>query len=88
MNNITKKVISLEEDERASLYKGLFDSPEGKLVLEDLRVRCYFYGSSALPDPNGHINDPYAVYMNEGMRSVMLYIQTQLEHEPKGTNNA
>ena len=69
MIDLEKQHQLLEMDESAiqRLYLRVFDNHDGKLVLEDLRNRCYFYVSTA--------GDP----LKEGMRCTVLHIETQLQ---------
>ena len=57
--------------EVAKLYQKLFCTVEGKLVLQDLKNRCFFDVSTYNGDPNDTIK-------NEGMRSVVLHINNQI----------
>jgi hypothetical protein len=50
----------------------VFNSDDGQLVLEDLRQRCYIYA------PTLHDN-PQVTAAHEGMRSVVLMIETRLK---------
>ena len=61
--------------ENQKLYRVIFDTPEGKKVLEDLAKRCFenytTYDSS----------DSKKIYFNEGRRSVYKYITNLLEKD-------
>jgi len=57
-------------------YKQIFNSPEGKSVLEDLKKRCSFYSTS-------HIKgDSHESAFLEGTRSVILFINNMLTKKP------
>ena len=57
-------------------YKQVFNSPEGKNVLEDLKKRCSFYSTS-------HIKgDSHESAFLEGTRSVILFINNMLNKKP------
>ena len=57
-------------------YKQIFNSPEGKEVLEDLKKRCSFYSTS-------HIKgDSHESAFLEGTRSVILFINNMLNKKP------
>ena len=57
-------------------YKQVFNSEEGKLVLEDLKKRCSFYTTS-------HIKgDSHESAFLEGTRSVILFINNMLNRKP------
>ena len=65
MNNKDLKQLELA-------YKQIFNSPEGKEVLEDLKKRCSFYSTS-------HIKgDSHESAFLEGTRSVVLFIKNML----------
>jgi len=57
-------------------YKQIFNSTEGKEVLEDLKKRCSFYSTS-------HIKgDSHESAFLEGTRSVVLFINNMLNKKP------
>ena len=61
----------------AALYKQVFNSPNGKLVFQDLCTRFgMFHSSYAAGDPHG-------TAFNEGQRSVMLYINESMNFDLK-----
>lgn len=66
-------LVEMDQDEIAQLYKTVFSTPEGKLVLQDLENRCYFRA----PTPMDHGDRP------EGMRMVYLHILTWLDYLPQ-----
>ena len=62
-------------------YRELFNSPEGKVILEDLGKRFSMHGTTFVPDSNETI-------YREGQRSVLLLIHgmmtnTELTTEEK-----
>jgi hypothetical protein len=60
-----------------ALYKQVFNSPNGKLVFQDLCTRFgMFHSSYAAGDPHG-------TSFNEGQRSVMLYINESINFDLK-----
>lgn len=80
---LRRKLASLSEVEIVRLYKTVFDSPEGRLVLEDLRQRGFYDAPTYDPVPHG-------MGVNEGMRDIILHIQNQVyrdlsTEEPKET---
>lgn len=58
--------------ELVSSYKRLFDSPDGKIVLDDLRNFCGQNKTSV----NSELNNPYQVFFAEGKRRVFLRIDS------------
>ena len=69
MNNKDLKQLELA-------YKQIFNSPEGKEVLEDLKKRCSFYSTS-------HIKgDSHESAFLEGTRSTVLFINNMLNKKP------
>ena len=75
MSVLTDKLMELKEEEIINLYKRVFDSEDAQLMLEDLKNRCYVNVTSFTGDRQGDFN--------EGMRSVILHIQTQLDYKPQ-----
>ena len=73
-NLLQDKLDTLDEEQVAKLYQTVFQSGEGQLVLEDLRNRCYIYTTTSIG-----MTDYDRLY--EGMRTVVLHIQTQLNYE-------
>ncbi len=71
-NPLQDKLDTLDEERVAKLYKTVFESEEGQLVLEDLKNRCW----TKAPLPYGEEGQ-----RAEGRRSVVLHIQTQLDYE-------
>lgn len=53
-------------------YQRLFDSEDGKVVLNDLMRSCYFYRTTAEASP-------HETYFNEGQRAVVLRILETLK---------
>lgn len=74
-NPLQDRLNTLDEDQVAQLYKNVFDSEEAELVLEDLKNRCFAKVTSF----NG---DAIQTCFNEGMRSVLLHIENQINLEP------
>lgn len=88
MNEITKKVMAMDPEERSGIFKRIFSGIDGKLLLEDLKIRCSEYDSMAKPDPQGPVVDPYTLYFTEGQRSVVKYIESMIEYEPQEKSDA
>lgn len=59
-----------EMKERAQAYKRLFQTDDGKLVLEDLERFCGFHNTSV----SEQSPDAYQTFFNEGKRRVYLRI--------------
>ena len=64
------KLKELDPQQLANLYKTVFDNADAKLVLEDLKNRCFYYA----PLPFGEQG-----MRSEGMRQVVLTIESFLE---------
>jgi len=79
MSELTNKLMTFDDESVAMLYKRVFDSVDAKLVLEDLRNRCFVKISSCNINMN---NTSERTIFNEGMRSVVLHIESQLNYEP------
>lgn len=70
-------------------YKQAFGSEHGKRVIADLKVLARFNHALIPLGDNGHI-DPYEVMRREGMRSVIIHIETMMNKdldEEKGITN-
>ncbi len=74
-NPLHDKLLTLDEERVAKLYQTVFGSGEGQLVLEDLRNRCFVKTSTF----EGF--EPISL-INEGKRTVVLHIETQINYEP------
>lgn len=74
MNEVRKKLMELTESEIAALYKTVFGTPEGALVLEDLKDRFFWYA----PVPLGE-NGQRAI----GMIDVIRTIERNKEYTPE-----
>jgi len=83
-NPLHEKLLTLDEERVAKLYQNVFGDDEGQLVLQDLKNRCFVNFSTAF----GTVADGKVFYSaeeqqnNEGMRTVFLHIQTQIDYEP------
>ena len=76
---LLKVLSTLADGELAQLYKNVFDSVDGQLVLEDLRHRCYIYTDLPLGEPGQR---------GEGRRNVVTHIETQLSYDPEEAKDA
>ena len=75
-NPLQDKLKTLNAEEVAQIYKNLFSSIDGQLLLEDLKNRC-FYFAPLIDEHEGR------TYFNDGMRSVVLHITNQIEYQPE-----
>ena len=78
MSEVNEKLQEMNPVDVSNIYKRIFDTPDGKLMLEDLRNRCYVKVSSYHHQTNS--ND---VLFNEGMRAVVLHIESQINFTPE-----
>jgi len=76
MPDLTEKLTELDEGQLAAIYKRIFDSPDGQLMLEDLKNRC-FVKTTPFTGHNSETN------FNSGMQAVVLHIQTQINYKPE-----
>lgn len=77
-----------EKKELALTYQKLFASPDGRLVLNDLK-RIARSNEVIKPVDTLGRTDPFEVVRNEGKRAVMVYIDNQLAktfNQPKQEN--
>lgn len=58
------------DDELNALYKDVFSTDKGMLVLQDIANRCFVYAPAISTDPK----------QADGMRSVFLSIQTRIKN--------
>jgi hypothetical protein len=65
----------VNEIERHDLYKMVFDSPNGQLILKDLADRHRIFQTTFVT------NDPYATAFNEGRRAVILDLIRFINHD-------
>lgn len=72
-----KELEKMDAEALSRLYMRVFNSDDGMLILEDLKNRCYAKISTISID--SHNIDPLRVAFNEGMRSVLLMIETRLQ---------
>jgi hypothetical protein len=75
MNPLQSKLSELNEEQKIRLYNNVFGSLEGQLVLEDLKMRAFFYVSTA----DKSATTPTAAFaseiiLNEGARRLLLEI--------------
>lgn len=74
-NPLRDKLRTLNAEELANLYKTIFTSEAGQLVLEDLRNRSFYY----IPT----FECSYGKDAAEGMRNIVMSIETQINYEPE-----
>lgn len=70
LNPIRQRLSQLTEEEIQQLYRDLFNTEKGKIVLEDLKLRGYSYKPS--------YEEGVSTEFNEGKRSMVLHIQTMI----------
>lgn len=71
MNPVAGKLSSLSAKQISQVYRNVFGTIDGQLVLEDLKFRCHVYVPSFEPDS-------HQTAFNEGQRSVVLTIESQM----------
>ena len=76
------KLARLSQAELVNIYKDIFTSEGGKLILEDLRMRCYSYMPTYL-NADGNTVSEIDFKVNEGKRSVILTIETMINAQNK-----
>jgi hypothetical protein len=78
---IQEKLTRISDEELDACFRSVFNSPDGQLVLEDLKNRGFYFISTIPVDVQGNTVipiDPSAVIMHEGMKKLLLYIDTRL----------
>ena len=76
MNQEQKRLATLNQKQIKTLYRDLFTSETGKLVLEHLRLGSYSYIPTWQTSEEGANKDH-----NEGKRSVILSIEMMMQQE-------
>lgn len=79
MRRLMDRLEGLSPDELARVYKEVFSTDAGQLVLEDLRNRCFVKLPTAAQNK---AVDSHQLALREGMRSVYLHIETQMTGPP------
>ena len=64
------------------IYKIVFESDQGKLVMSDLEKRCHFMSTTNVKGDSHE-----SAYM-EGQRSVLLFIKSMLQKENENVKRA
>lgn len=73
--NKSLKEARVRLDRKRAAYHALFSTPNGKVVLEDLRAA---FGQSTLKKGTDGL-DPYASIASAGSREVVLYIEFMMK---------
>lgn len=76
MSELSRKLANLTEEDLSRIYMEVFNTDNGQLVLQDLKNRCFFDISTS---PDNFPIDALTTIKNEGKRSVLLHILTQLK---------
>ncbi len=63
-------------DDLRQAYRTLFDSADGKIVLDDMDIRFHMKSSTYVPDSN-------EAAFREGQRSVLLFLHNMLADQPE-----
>ena len=58
-------------DQLKSAYKSTFETPAGKIILDDLSIKCGIFRSN--------FTDPNQMYFLEGQKNLFLYICSYLQ---------
>ena len=76
LNKKSDKLLAKNMGAKQQLYHRLFGGEDGQAVLEDLKKRCFVDVTTYDPDPT-------KMGMNEGRRSIYVYIMNLLNQELK-----
>lgn len=79
-NALRKRLENMNPEELSRVYMNLFGTDEGQLVLMDLKNRAYVQ-TSTMPEYGPAC--PFIAARNEGRRTILIHIETQLTPEPK-----
>lgn len=86
MDEFTKHVATMGQEELIKNYQTCFGTDSGRVVLEDLRMTFFKRASTAyVEDDAGQLTHvpPHVLDRNEGMRIVLLHIENKVEHQPE-----
>jgi hypothetical protein len=72
--SLSEKHYTLTDKQISQIYRNVFSTIDGQLVLEDIRQRCFAY----VPEDFEAKTDR-DVFINIGKRSVLLTIETQMK---------
>ncbi len=72
---VFKNIMTPEQKQLKKHYMDIFNTDAGQAVLKDLQSRCFKYATTNT-SPVASINDN-----NEGMRQVLLHIETMMSPE-------
>lgn len=70
-NPLQSRLAEIGTEGLVRIYNEIFSSPNGQLILEDLKMRGFFYTSTAEPE---FCKVPGDTDRNEGTRKLLLYI--------------
>jgi hypothetical protein len=73
LNALSKRIAEFDEEQLAQIYKNCFNTEAGGMVLEDLKMRMFFYTTS-------FDRDPYQSAFQSGQLAALKYILTQLNN--------
>ena len=76
MNSLQKQLLSFDEERLQRLYMAVFNTNDGQLIFQDLKNRAFFHVPFVVDQDRV---DPYKIAWRDGMRSVILHIETMLE---------
>lgn len=71
LNEDSQKMIQ-EIKERKQLYQNVFESPDGKKVLEEISRYAFVHKTT-------YNDNPHRMAFNEGQRSILLHIQSMMK---------
>lgn len=64
-------------DRKRRLYRGVYATPDGRAVIDDIVALCAAWKAERITGNNGQI-DPYAMAMNHGAREIASHIVKHL----------
>lgn len=74
-HTLQRKLSELSTEQLSAVYQQVFNNDAGMLVLEDLRNRSFCFVPT--------FSQPERQRENEGMRSIVLHIETMINPQPK-----
>ena len=80
MSDLQKRIAELNESGKmADIYKNCFNTEAGRLVLEDMKMRMFYFTTDFDVIPSQHA-------FNTGQLAALKYILAQLEDQPSDSS--
>jgi len=84
ISELTREVREMDDEKMASVYRSVFENPNGQIVLEDMKNRFFVNApTSVFIDDLGNkiVVDDGTMRLNEGMRMAYQHIKARIDYE-------